>query len=444
MSESSDHALLLQASADNAKLLRAWETTVNKLNKNFDSIEKGAKKSAQAAEDAFAKPNIGKSLQKFFDSTRFTVLEEGATRARLFGSALEPLGAFGLAAAAGVAAFGFAMERTEKAVEFAAGVAKLGKETGTTTDFIQEFNFAARQSEVDVGQADVALKKLNQSLGLVQSGLARKQLANAFKAIGFTPEQLRQYHDVGDFFPVLVDRISKIGDAAEQAAIAKRLGIEELLPLLQNGATNFNVLAKAARDLGVVMDEATIKKAEEAKVKLNELDQVMKAKANITFAQFAGTLVKLKGHARRRDRLPADDRGDHRHPAIGDKIERLQKQRDNLAINNLAHRQIPCGRPCWTRRSRPSRSWRVGKAPRRGLRPSPHAKPLVNGSPSSARSDPTLGFDKSAQDAYDSGLKALITAQAALLVDVVARAAAEKQASTPTPPRSSTTSTPRS
>jgi hypothetical protein len=443
MSESSDHALLLQASADNAKLLRAWETTVNKLNKNFDSIEKGAKKSAQAAEDAFAKPNIGKSLQKFFDSTRFTVLEEGATRARLFGSALEPLGAFGLAAAAGVAAFGFAMERTEKAVEFAAGVAKLGKETGTTTDFIQEFNFAARQSEVDVGQADVALKKLNQSLGLVQSGLARKQLANAFKAIGFTPEQLRQYHDVGDFFPVLVDRISKIGDAAEQAAIAKRLGIEELLPLLQNGATNFNVLAKAARDLGVVMDEATIKKAEEAKVKLNELDQVMKAKAMITFAQFAGTLLKVKGLLLDVEtgflRVIAAITGTQ---PIGDKIEHLQKQRDNLANNNQhitdPVRLAQLDKEIAALKKLQSAGSEAGPAAK------PDAKPLVNGSPSSARSDPTLGFDKSAQDAYDSGLKALISAQAALLVDVVARAAAEKQASTPTPPRSSTTSTPRS
>jgi glutamine synthetase len=50
------------------------------------------------------------------------------------------------------------MEHTEKAVEFAASIAKIAKEVGVTTDFIQKFNFAAHQNEIDINAADASLK----------------------------------------------------------------------------------------------------------------------------------------------------------------------------------------------------------------------------------------------------------------------------------------------
>lgn len=288
------NALILKFSADNSQLLKS----LDQLNKRLDTLapewEAKGKKAAHALENSFTGEGIGKALDKVFDSSRLAVLEEGSAKIRIFGSALEPLGALGITAAAGIAGFAAVMERTEKAVEFAAAVAKVGAEVGVTTDFIQKFNFAAGRSDVDVGKADEALKALNASLGLVQSGLAKKQLVNAFAAIGFTPDQLRQFHDVGDLFPVLSDRIAKVGNAAEQAAIAKRLGIEELIPLLKEGEGGFNSLAKKAEDLGVVMDHSVIEKAKEAEDKLKALDDVMKAKSAVTFAEFADTLVAVK------------------------------------------------------------------------------------------------------------------------------------------------------
>lgn len=292
-------------SEDNvARLVVSFEAKLDNIQKGMDGLRRSVYGAAAdtkkilgevdtAFNKLFAKPNFNKALSEGLGAVRGN-LHGMADEVPLVGAGLVQLGIAGLAAGGAFEALHAVLEHTDKAIEYGAQVAKLGKTVGTSTDFIQQFNFAARQSEVDTAAADESLKGLNQSLGLVQSGLARKQLANAFKALGFTPEQLRQYHDVGDFFPVLVERISQVGSEAEKAAIAKRLGISELLPLLLDGANNFNKLAGEARALGIVMDEGLIKKSEEAKAKLNEIDQVMKAKSNITFAQFADTIIAVK------------------------------------------------------------------------------------------------------------------------------------------------------
>lgn len=186
-------------------------------------------------------------------------------------------------------------KQTEQAIDFGAELSKTAGILGVSTTFLQEFNFAAKQSDIDVGAAQNSLKGLNEALGAVQANLPRaKQLAVTFAALGFTPDQLRQFKDVSDLFPVLADRIAQVGDASERAAIARKLGIGELIPMLNQGANGFDALAQKARDLGVVLDESTIAKAEESKKRLSEVDDVVKAKLTVDFAAFADTLIAIK------------------------------------------------------------------------------------------------------------------------------------------------------
>jgi hypothetical protein len=273
-------------------------------------------------------------------------LDEVASHAGIVGKSLSEMGTVGLAAgvalgglsiAAGVAFE--ALRKTREAVGELAEFGKLAKTVGVSTDFIQQFNYAAQQSEVDVGAADEALKGLNISLGLVSSGLARSLQVKAFAAVGFTPEQLRQFHDVGDFFPVLVERIAALGNAAEQAAIAKRLGISELLPLLREGATNFNTLARAAQDLHVVVSADLIEGAVEAKKKLSELDSLMKAQKDETFAEYAKTLLTIA------EAFSTAERAGLKFlsaitgtTSLDDKIANLTAQRTDAAINVVKNR----------------------------------------------------------------------------------------------------------
>ena len=277
------------------RLLLVFDADFKKLDDKLNKVIAKNKAAAKQVEESWAGAGISNALEKGFAN-----LAEGAGEAIHslpgIGPALSALGPAGLTAAAGLGAFAVAMEKTEKAVDYAAGIAKLSEEIGVSTTFLQQFNYAAHQSDVDVGAADAALKNLNATLGSVQGNLPRaKQLASVFTgALKLTPDQLRSFHDVGDFLPVLADRIKAAGTAAEQAAIAKKFGVEDLLPLLKQGGDAFRHLAQEALDLGIVLDNSTIIKAEEAKKKLAELDDVTKAKTMATFAQFADTLAWLK------------------------------------------------------------------------------------------------------------------------------------------------------
>lgn len=271
------------------KAIRSHYDAAGKITKSLDGLDSRWDK-------LFGRTDPGKALDNVFSSTRFKLLDSGVARVGLFGGAIEALGPVGLIAAAGIGAFFLSMDQTDKAIEAAASVGKLATELGVSTDFVQQFNFALSQSDVNVGAGDVALKALNQTLGSVQGNLPRaKQLATVFAdALNITPDQLRGYHDVGDLLPVLADRIKAAGSAAEQAAIAKKFGVEDLLPLLKLGGDAFNKLAQEATDLGVVLDHELIEKAEAAKKKLAEIADVTKAQATATFAEFADTLIAVK------------------------------------------------------------------------------------------------------------------------------------------------------
>ncbi len=333
----------------NDRLMVSLEANVSKLSDGLDkAIAKmnatsraayGAASKVQGSLDSVQPTKIQAALDSVFDNTRLKVLDTGAARVGLFGSAFEKLGPAGLVAAGGVGlvaaavgAFTAAMDRTEKAIDAGAEIAKMAKTWGTSADFVQEFNFALRQSEIDVAAGDKALVNLGASLGAVQKNLAKKQQVRVFEALGFTPDALRQFHDVGDFFPVLAERIGQVQGAAEKTAIAKRLGIEELLPLLNSGAAGFSSLAKEARDLGVVLDASTIVKAEEAKKKLAEISDVMKTRANAGFLEFADTLIFI-----RQKFLEAEMAGLHMLAALTNTETPNQRlQEDSVALASLA------------------------------------------------------------------------------------------------------------
>jgi len=308
VSVTADVSSLVSKRAVMSAELKAATSDLNSFAKqaNASGMTKELQASMLAAADKVAKVRaqislVDKEMRKLSAEGGASAFESIANGLERVKGAAEQLGGI-RATVMGIGeamAAAFAVDEIQKAVEHAvdygAEIAKTAKVIGVTTDFLQEFNFAAKQSEVDVGAADDGLKSLNASLGAVQANLPRaKQLAVTFKALGFTSEQLRGYRDASELLPVLADRIQAIGSAAERAAIVRKLGIEQLLPLLDLGSAKFNTLTQRARDLGVVMDASLVKQSEDAKAKLNEVDQVVQAKLNIGMAAFAGTLIRVK------------------------------------------------------------------------------------------------------------------------------------------------------
>ncbi|HTN41812.1 MAG TPA: hypothetical protein VLZ84_11710 [Asticcacaulis sp.] len=183
---------------------------------------------------------------------------ELSNRLPAIGSDLAGLGPVGIAAGAGLGAFTLALGQAREAMNWADDIQALADHIGVSVEYLQKMQFAAGDADVEIGALNEGLQSLNGSLGAIQSGVGAAKIQKAFDALGIKPEQLKRMHDASDLLPLLADRISQVGTRAQQVQIAKKLGIESLLPLLQGGADGLKNVTDRAEELGLVIDNKTV------------------------------------------------------------------------------------------------------------------------------------------------------------------------------------------
>lgn len=182
------------------------------------------------------------------------------------GTVLRSLGPAGLVAAAGIGAITVAavalQAQTRNAIRDLATIESTARRVGVSTSTLQEVRFAVLGVGGAVEQADAALTQFAEKIGeatLTRSGGG----FNALKAIGFTDAEIANMNDIEAALPRITQRISEMSNATEQMRVAKELGLEPLLPLLQRGEGAFDDAARAARDMGYVLDRELIARAAE-------------------------------------------------------------------------------------------------------------------------------------------------------------------------------------
>lgn len=195
---------------------------------------------------------------------------------------------------AAVAAFTGAMKLAGDAATFADDLSAAATKLGVTAEALQALRFAAQDADIPVDQFDASLGNLNATLGALKSGIGDGRIRAAFEALGIPTEQLKSMHDASDLLPVLADHISKVGSQAEQVQIAKKLGVEDLLPLLQRGADGIRALTDQARDLGLVIDEQVVNRLADMSRQMEIADARAQAAGRGLGASFTPALVVMK------------------------------------------------------------------------------------------------------------------------------------------------------
>ncbi len=299
-----DGALVLQFSADTRALEAQLNRAVNALNSAAGKMEARAghteRKLRESLDVGGGVANLERSLDKMFDSSRLAMIEQGSMRLRIFGSALEPLGGIGFAAAAGVVAFAGAMEMAKKSAEWAEDLKRAAQKIGETTETVQAFDYAAVASGVSIDTERRALESLNDVLGKVQDNLFRGKQSiqlRAFGDLGLSKHDLSNFHTASELLPVIADRIRQVRTAAEQTAVAKALGLEELLPLLKQGGDRVRALTEEARSMGAVVDGVSVQDMAELSDRMKEADMRFDAASKTIGAEFVPALASIKDAA---------------------------------------------------------------------------------------------------------------------------------------------------
>lgn len=265
---SDDHAMLLQISYDLARLQKQGSAAEGVVDKSLSNMEKRAKKAAQNLEEAFSLKgaNFEGALGEVLQSSRLKVLDEGTAKIGLFGGALESLGPIGLGAAAGIGAFGLAVETNLKTAEWALELEHTAHALNETTTQVQQFNIVAASGGVDAGKLQEGIRGINQTIGNLESGLIRgKQLTEFVSKLGIGPEQLRSWGTLGEQLPHVLDAMAKL-NPQERAGLAQRFHIDpETLDQLVELRGNLDAVTKSGQDFGIMSDADVEKQAGVAK-----------------------------------------------------------------------------------------------------------------------------------------------------------------------------------
>lgn len=290
-------ALVLDLNADTRKSLKALDALTQRLDKLAPELEAKGKRAMQGLERGMGGVNVGKAFQNIFDSAKLATLEEGSTKLRIFGSALEPLGPLGLAAAGGVAAFGLALEEAHKAVEFADSLYKLAKGAHVTTDELQEMQFALRVAGGNAADAAPALTTFSETLGKASAGAARA--LRPFKQLfgeSFSAADAKRLIDSGHALETVTEAISNLSSTAQKDASVQQFGLEGLKLLIEEGPEKMREFRAEAEASGNVMDSHLVRRGHELNEEIETATGKIKVQLAEAFVNIGPLLLKLIGY----------------------------------------------------------------------------------------------------------------------------------------------------
>lgn len=178
-------------------------------------------------------------------------------------------------------------------LDYAGSLGEVAQQLGVTTRELQTFRFAVQQNGGSVEQADQALGKFAISISKALAG--SKQAAAAFGAVGVSLGDL-QTKSKSDVLGQIADKMKATGGASANAAAGVALfgrGFQKIIPVLDQGSAGMNELAAAADELGIVLSDEQIQKADATADKLDALMTVLKVKIAGDVADNADSILQF-------------------------------------------------------------------------------------------------------------------------------------------------------
>ncbi|MEO0033524.1 MAG: hypothetical protein RIS94_3282, partial [Pseudomonadota bacterium] len=180
-------------------------------------------------------------------------------------------------------------------LEYASSLGETSQQLGVSSKAMQEYRYAASQAGVSQDEMDAGLSKLNKTIG--EAAMGGKSQAAAFEKLGISIRDANGHvRDAGDVIPEVAQALQRIHSPAERAAVLVELfgkSGQKLAPLLADGAAGVNDLRQAAHQLGLVLSEDQIQRADATADKISALNQALSAHIASTVADNANAILQL-------------------------------------------------------------------------------------------------------------------------------------------------------
>lgn len=167
---------------------------------------------------------------------------------------------------------------TKQALDAGDALVEMAKRTGIGVEALQELQYAAKISGVEVGDLETGMRKLAVNLSEAARG-GSKEAAELFQRLGVSATtSAGGLKTVEDALGDIADAITRTKNPTEQADLAiKAFGRSgtQLLPLLQEGRAGMAALAVEARKAGAVMSTEAVEATARAKDEFDRLAKVL-------------------------------------------------------------------------------------------------------------------------------------------------------------------------
>ena len=215
------------------------------------------------------------------------------SRAGSAGVALGAFGALGMMAAAALGALTVAIHGTFEAMEGAATLTDTAERIGLGIQALQEWRYVADEAGVDTAKLEAGMEKLNGVMGRFKLGLGDAKLKPVFEELGISKAQLDNVTTADQLLTLLADTLGQVEDRAKQVALARSLGIEELLPVLRLGSDEIARFRNEASALGFVMGTEAVAELDKADRAMERAGQQFRVIRDTTLAPLATIFSEL-------------------------------------------------------------------------------------------------------------------------------------------------------
>ncbi len=185
------------------------------------------------------------------------------------------------------------LQMGRQALDAAGGLGELASQTGASAKALQAYKFIALENGVTNEQMQKGFAQLTKRLG--EAKLGSDKMIEAFSAVGISGQQLATM-TTDQAMLKIAEAMSRIEDPAKRAALEVQLfgkAGQALDPILRQGAAAIQEQTQKLQEMGVIMDDAMIAKADEAADKMAMLEEVLKTKMTIAVAENANAFVAL-------------------------------------------------------------------------------------------------------------------------------------------------------
>lgn len=270
--------------------IRLFTTGGEVVKRTFDQVgDSGRKMWAQIAMgDKAANPAL-RAVSRLSGEAQAGV-QGLATKAGSAGVALGAFGAAGVGVAAVLGVIVLALNQTREALKFADDLEDSAGKINIGVEALQTYRYALAQVGGEAMDADSAIEGFQKKLG---EGIAGGKSGKWFERIGFGQDDLKAFANTETALAAVIDKISALDRESERAAIAEKLGLGPMIPLLRDGADSLDDLRQEALALGIVMDSELVKRGAAANREMEILSQVIDNQLKEALIDLGPVLVDL-------------------------------------------------------------------------------------------------------------------------------------------------------